>query len=241
MKVLSVDFDYFVDATLPQRKSLFPNGGIEKSSSLNYFVWVTNYGNVPKKGLASLSTVSVFMDELRTVQNIIAAQHPEAFMLADSHRHAYDFICEYAEEEVEVYNVDFHHDTMEDNAEVHCGNWLSHLIHEGIVTKAYWCSKPDSNRKGSIVEEIPFSKLPRTGYDLIYVCRSSWWTPPHLDKYFIEHLAQPLVDSGHYGKLEKGLLENRYTETFQSDVQQYRETLLRNYPYLREISSSLPQ
>lgn len=227
MKVLSVDFDYFVNVTPPQRNEFFPDSGVEMSPDLNHVTWLSSYALPHKKKYGKLTSISVFTDELLAVRDIIASQHPDAFMLADSHRHAYDFICERADEDVELYNVDFHHDTLEDDRDVHCGNWLARLIQEGIVTKAYWCSRPDSDRNRSIVEEIPFHQLPRSGYDLIYVCRSSWWTPPHLDKYFIEQLARPLVDSDHYGKLEKGLLEDRYSKEFQEEIKNFSKL----YPF----------
>ena len=43
LRILSIDFDYFVNPTALQRALYFPDGGREMSDTLNTFVWAGAY------------------------------------------------------------------------------------------------------------------------------------------------------------------------------------------------------
>lgn len=223
MRVLSVDFDYFINASEIQMGAFFPDGGHEHSQFLNDIVWANHYASAAIKG-HDLMGVSLLSSELRSVRKIIERQKNPLCMVADSHSHAYNFIKENCKGKgaVEVYTIDYHHDTFNvgDEGELNCGNWLRLLMEEGIVNKAFWVNRPKSDERGNMCEIIPFSELPKTGYDLIYVCRSSWWTPPHLDREFIAELAKPLSSNkrGWFCRFEKGIAESRYNKEFQKAI-----------------------
>lgn len=144
-------------------------------------------------------------------------------MVADSHMHAYDFIRENHDgSATELYNVDFHHDTFDVGKEVHCGNWLRRLLDEGAVDEAYWLNRPESELDGNLTTVIQLSELPKTGYDLVYVCRSGWWTPPHMDGDFIKYLARPLIENknGWEVRYQTGILESRYNRELKALIKQ---------------------
>lgn len=227
-RVLSIDFDYFVNATSRQR-TLFPDGGFEYSQEVNRIVWVMTYAGPVNRWAGKLSSVSVFEEPLGIVQDILLHHLTKDFMIADSHVHAYQFIKDHLApgETAEVYNVDFHHDTYP-GTELHCGNWLRLLIEEGTVRQkdAYWVNQgEDSDAEYNMAQIIPLEKLPAEGYDLIFICRSSWWTPPHLDEYFIRFLVRPLLDNAVAGSYEKDIDKSRYDDAFQADVESYRKVL----------------
>lgn len=229
MRVLSIDFDYFVNPTPLQRVRYFPDGGREMSGLLNTFVWAGAYAHskIATKKFGdeknSLMNVELLKKPLKAIHDIIVAQKDVRCMVADSHAHAYDFIREkWDGSTVELYNVDFHHDTYNAEEGVNCGNWLRLLMEEGIVDEAYWVNQPDSELEDNLTKVIPFSELPKTGYDLVYLCRSGWWTPPHMDEEFIKQLARPLIENknGWEVRYQQGILETRYNEELKALVRQ---------------------
>lgn len=211
------------------------------SNELNTLIWSANYAN---SALAAkkqnneeynLLNVSLFKDHLQLIHSIIMNQKNICCMVADSHSHAYDFIREkWDKSKTRLYNVDFHHDTNPYRDEVHCGNWLRALLDEKIVEEAYWVNQPKSAVENNLAKIIPISELPRTGYDLVYICRSGWWTPPHLDEIFINQLAKPVIKNrkGWEVIYQQNILESRYNERF-------RELLTLHMDKIREIYDAI--
>lgn len=229
MRILSIDFDYFVNPTPLQRTRYFPDGGREMSDTLNAFVWAGAYARskIATKKFGdeknSLLNVELQKKQLQGIHNIVMAQGSICYMVADSHSHAYEFIHEnWDGDAIELYNVDFHHDTFDTGAEVHCGNWLRWLLEEGTVDVAYWVNQSESELEDNMTKVIPFSELPKTGYDLVYICRSGWWTPPHMDEAFIKYLARPLIENknGWKVKFQQGIIESRYNNELKDMVKQ---------------------
>lgn len=225
MNILSVDFDYFIKAS-DKAQILFPDGGAEFSFIDDFFVWMSAYGTSMMCGDPLISETSVDTKALRRVSDIIKKNVAAGnrAMIADSHRHAYDFIRKYGDSENVIYNIDYHHDCfLTQSNEVHCGNWMRKLMEKGLAKNAYWIKRRNSSHKDKpkAVSALPFSKLPET-YDLIFVCRSGWWTPPHLDTYFVEYLADPL------------LKQDEMTVSFQQDIGKSRYT-----DELREAASQI--
>lgn len=229
MRILSIDFDYFVNPTTLQRVRYFPDGGQEMSDTLNAIVWAGAYARskiITKKAddeTNSLVNVELLKKPLQTIHNIIIAQGNIRYMVADSHSHAYDFIREnWDRSTTELYNIDSHHDTYDVGEEVNCGNWLRRLMEKGVVDTAYWVNQPDSELADNLTKVIPFSELPKTGYDLVYICRSSWWTPPHMDEAFIKYLARPLIENkkGWEVRYQQGILQSRYNSELKDMIRQ---------------------
>ena len=93
------------------------------------------------------------------------------------------------DEEVELINVDFHHDmyiTGGDNLD--CGNWLrffKDLYPDANIT---WVRREDSDIE-SLEGDFPYKhttdiSVVKGDFDLVFLCFSSPWTPPHLKTYF---------------------------------------------------------
>lgn len=169
----------------------------------------------------SLLNVNLLEEPLQLIHNIVMSQGNICYMVADSHTHAYGFVKEkWDGSETTLYNVDFHHDTNKCCGEIHCGNWLRALLDERVVNEALWVNQPSSATAGNLAKVVPISDLPHTGYDLVYICRSGWWTPPHMDKIFIEQFARPLIKnkSGWEVTYQQDILESRYNNKFKENV-----------------------
>ncbi len=94
-----------------------------------------------------------------------------------------------------------HHDTFNDNPELDCGNWIKHILNdygeENVGLR--WISNPIScevfgfgdternmERNGHKLFPTSVSDILDMQFDLVYLCRSDTWTPPHLDEGFAE-------------------------------------------------------
>lgn len=200
-RFLSIDWDFFVDATAVQRALLFPDGGNENwQTDLRKFIWDSRYRD------PDLEKIGVNKETYDGLITICKDFYGRCFV-ADSHRHAYDFIMEHTffDEEFEVYNIDFHHDLYNYRSadeRVNCGNWGTILREDRPNMKYVWvkCEDSDTMTIGDVEVDVDtidfkeFSKLflNKTGrgigshFDHLYLCRSAMWSPPHLDEFFIK-------------------------------------------------------
>lgn len=198
-KILSIDFDYYQNVT-KKHLSIYPDG-VDNDTSLSELVWGGIYGSVSK--IAKLvKNIEIRKDELDLTKTIIANQRTDIpVKIANSHKHIYDFIYEYADvnEPLRLINVDMHHDMFNDNLKdnvLDCGNWVSFICNE-FKTDLTWIANPVSSemyglKKVKNAEQIdrmiPLSvnAIKDMQFDMIFMCRSDTWTPPHLDPYFDE-------------------------------------------------------
>jgi hypothetical protein len=214
-RFLSIDWDYFINATADQRFNLFPDGGNENlPREIQDFLWINRYTPLP--GDSALEVVEQFKEsvsaigaiDLTEIKEIIegAKKRIDSFriafglklewrsIVADSHKNMYDFVMSntYREEDFAVYNVDFHHDLFNYRTakeKVNCGNWGTELKNERPNMQFYWTKREDSDTRviGDIEVECGYrtmKELKEIKFDYVYLCRSSMWSPPHLDKEF---------------------------------------------------------
>ena len=192
-RFLSVDWDFFIDATEIQRLTMFPDGGNENlPTSLRDYIWDTYYRN-PE--LESLKVIP----EYKHLLYICKTFKGEAFV-SDSHRWAFNFIMDNTEpdELFEVYNIDFHHDLYNfshKDGEVNCGNWATMLRKYRPNMKYSWvaCATSDATSGEDVVDadiytidefRLKFMDVSED-FQYLFVCRSAVWSPPHLDKKFV--------------------------------------------------------
>jgi hypothetical protein len=185
LNVLSVDWDYFIDATDKDRLMYFPDVPNENyPKAIQDTIWSSLYANNDK--LASFGVDPV-------VQTFLRELPPVSFVcMAESHKYAYPFIVDQMEarkeNRINLLNIDFHSDCREDNETLDCGNWLSMLMNR-YKGKYRWLG-----RKGSSLSLKParlsFSTdyrsvgIAKTKWDVLFICRSDMWSPPHLDDSF---------------------------------------------------------
>lgn len=192
-RFLSVDWDFFIDATDVQRITMFPDGGNENlPSSLRDYIWDTYYRNPELENLKVTSDYKYFLHICKTFKG-------ESFV-SDSHKWAYDFILDNTEpdEEFEVYNIDFHHDLYDfrtRGSEVNCGNWATILRRDRPNVKYKWVKcdtsdiffnkeRVDAEMMSMTIFRMLFQDVAEE-FQYLFICRSAVWSPPHLDKKFV--------------------------------------------------------
>lgn len=200
LNILSLDFDYFLkfDNDDTSVLSEFPDG-TEAFLQLNDAVWATHlaYKEVEDK----IKTVKCNEDELAKVSVFLNACKADIpVMVANSHVNIYNFILSHANkgQELRIINLDFHHDAYNKSQELNCGNWVLKLkertenpvSYQWVTSKNGWncsegsipCFIKESYRFKSFAEYLSQNKDYKP--DLIFLCRSDVWVPPHLDGYF---------------------------------------------------------
>lgn len=199
MNVLSIDFDYFqkVSEEILQQ---YPDG-VDNNTITSEYVWADHYSNPNSK----ISEVGIYNKEFETIKRILTSIEPSSpVMIANSHKHIYNFITERTEPDSPLFvvNVDMHHDFINDNPELDCGNWISHLEErqEDGKFRLRWVANPASISMYGMFDDADkqeisaLKKLISTSlsdiederFDAVFLCRSDTWSPPHLDKYFTE-------------------------------------------------------
>lgn len=185
MRILSIDFDYFIHASMEVREMCFPDGHDNLSEQMTKFLWDRRYefhDNLKDIGL--IKDYDKMCDFLRSLRK-------GKVLFADSHRDIQYLFKEIKpDEELELINIDFHHDmyiTGGDNLD--CGNWLRFLVDLKPDAKITWVRREDSDIE-SLCGEFPYYhttdiKEVQGEFDFIFLCFSSPWTPPHLYSDFL--------------------------------------------------------
>ena len=185
VKILSIDFDYFQIVDM-DTMSNYPDGK-DNTPKLSEFVWLHRYSDCPE-----LFNVDLNIEEYGELLSLLGKQNNKTpVLISYSHKDIYDFIHEVCPSDfpLEVVNIDMHHDYSNDNEELDCGNWVSHLQQEYKNFKWRWIANPVSTEMYEAHEldnliSTSISSLEGEKYDAIFLCRSDTWLPPHLDDRF---------------------------------------------------------
>lgn len=180
MRILSIDFDYFVKADIDIRNCYFPDGSDNLSERMNEYLWSRCYEFYDKlKDIGLIRDYDRMCDFLRTLRG-------GKVLFADSHKDIQHFFKEIKpDEDLEVINIDFHHDMyVTGGNELDCGNWLRFLVDLKPDAKITWVRREDSDVE-SLSGSFPYYHTTDISevqgeFDLIFICFSSPWTPPHL-------------------------------------------------------------
>lgn len=206
MRILSIDWDYFMDCSENDRLEMFPDGGNENVGlMMSTMIWGMRYGDTKYKkdcGITNkeLSDIGIKENDLERVLDFILnnVNWDTKVIFADSHRDIYEFVKENCDndESLEVINIDHHSDCYNLGEEVNCGNWANHLAREGYLDKFVWIhGNGEETLKDDVLGNVVdvsmstldyLDELDSEGLDLIFICRSSIWSPPHLDVRFNE-------------------------------------------------------
>ena len=189
MNILSIDFDYFIDADITTRSEIFPYGEDADAETVRG-LWQEVYAAHPE--IREIGVISGYHLLCRKLP--VLAGNAKACASADSHRDIYDFICSHCKagpqvkSEMRIVNIDFHHDNYcMYGGRVTCANWLRKIIEAYDVPAGNicWVRREDSEIS-SLEGEFPYAMttdLPAVlsgEYDLVFLCLSPEWTPPHL-------------------------------------------------------------
>ena len=196
VNVLSIDWDYFIGCDCLTRLMKFPDGGNENLSPwLQTLVWNTRYNDLylHTKGAESLSSIPVFDPAYKDMCKFLRSSRRIRTYAAESHSMIYplveDLFNKY--DEVEVWNLDFHHDMFVTGGNsLDCGNWLRFFADLKPDANITWVRREDSDTD-SLFGEFPYHHTTHISeiqgeFDLVFLCFSSPWTPPHLYDKFVE-------------------------------------------------------
>ena len=225
--ILSIDWDYFVEADANYRAIHFPDIPNEKyAMSLQDAIWVSRYAADD-----SLAEVGYNKWVFDIVKHVERTPH---VVVADSHRwlvpYAIQFLQEENEKTIELLNIDFHSDVRDDTQTLDCGNWLSILM-EQYHGDYSWLGWKDSFRKG-VPKRLQFMtdpwqairKIKKVSWDMVFICKSGMWSPPHLDTAF-EEVFRPLTeDTFSRVDVQTDIWTNRYERLLPS-IKSMRESL----------------
>ena len=196
-RILSIDWDYFQNVSTDILKN-YPDG-IDRSTELSELIWGIRYAQCD-----FAKEVAILENEYNLLIQLLLMQNKNCpVMIANSHKHIYRFITERCNGDIELINIDMHHDILNDNPELDCGNWIGSLLKENRLKNFRWVYNPVSLKMygiedGSsdedktlrkIVQKIGLSSISDIqdkSFDMIFLARSDIWSPPHLDKYFSE-------------------------------------------------------
>lgn len=191
LNVLSIDFDFFQTVDAKTVVNCYPDG-IDLPPQITTFTWAGHYTGTCGK---QVNNITCPTQDIDTVLDCIKsnAEHVLTCEAYCSHVHIFDMIFDHYDihnyENIHILNLDMHHDFQNDNTELDCGNWLSHVKRDCPNAKIQWITRPTALELYNLTEpNLPIHTdlkiLKDFQPDLIFVCRSDTWFPPHLDPYF---------------------------------------------------------
>ena len=244
LNVLSIDWDYFIDATEKQRIIDFPDGNDDLSMSVKNILWANRYSEN-----SSIEKIGIRKDEYEelTIYLVGLIVNTDSCnistMVTDSHKYIYDVISEKLAESdnplpVKLFHIDYHPDYYEDGQNLHCGNWLNYLYKDLEKNKTLtdsevvWMAREDSDENPDVstvmrkteydrntelydtIEEFFNGHIP----DILFLCKSNPWSPPHLD-YWFDKLSEVVIGIGKARWSND--INNRYTTEFQDTIKEF--------------------
>lgn len=234
INVLSIDFDFFQKVTHEIIALHYPDG-VDREIDEAMMIWGEILLDKEKRKI--IESVKVNINEIRVLQEILSQQKSNTrAMICNSHINIFDFIKKNVplNRELNLINVDMHHDIYNDNKEcMDCGNWISYTKKEYEHFQLGWIANPISKSVyGFSEEECPENVVPTSlkaisgqRFDVIFLCRSDIWTPPHLDMYFIQ-LVNTMKGVFNSIIIEDGIDECRSTDDIIRAVEETKNSKL---------------
>lgn len=195
MNLLSIDWDYF-----------FPDNfefdwAMDESQFFFYeTIWPIRYSNMHLRTEQLAKDIYHPDQQLLNgfLNKVLINSNPSMLSIADSHTDIQHLINLFPAK-VNIYNFDQHHDIhyydrKPSKMKLNCGNWVSYFrnrINEYHIIYPPWRKdKPEHkdnrlNFSKSVSFDIP-EHLPN--FDMVFVCRSSPWTPSWSDHNWIEFI-----------------------------------------------------
>ncbi len=230
LHVLSIDFDLFQNVDEDTVAFFYPDG-IDLPTDLSSLVWMSRY--ITTGGQKRMKNITANTKMLKALKNLIRKSTRKTMpdvMICNSHVNIYDFIHSRLDDScydgLAIDHLDMHHDMFNDNDQLDCGNWLSY-IKEETNTDITWVANPASRELYALegqefdIIRTDFEDIKGHTWDMIFLCRSDNWLPPHLDGYF-EDFAGFLVKHSTNCQIEDGILKSRWSEKYQNSIAEAR-------------------
>lgn len=189
--ILSIDFDYFINATSQDRDLYFPNGSDEIPSNKLESMWEERYIKYPE--IKKIGVIDDFYFMKKFLKGLKIPN--ENFIKADSHKYIKKIIDKFSRKlQLMIVNIDFHHDYYhyyKGSDYCNCGNWLRRVMEERPDTKVKWIRRKDSQIY-CLEGIVPFEhtedikSIYNEKFDYVFICKSPEWSPTHLNNKFEE-------------------------------------------------------
>lgn len=262
-KVLSIDFDYFVDA-FQSEKWEFPDPNENLSIELNSSLWVTHYAqqqfNIKRFGKENdrlLESIPVNKDAFAQVMKYLKTfkknKAVTQVVVTNSHAAIFPYLKQKVSKgiPVKICNLDDHSDFYGIGSDLNCGNWgnllYNNVEERGLLNESElsWVCQDDSisHSEENLLYEgyseflsvchVSPDKLiehlnlffEKEAPDMIFLCRSSCWVPPHLDFKFLEMTEVLRQYDSQNIVMDRKVMVPRYTSKFKKSVKQYYDCI----------------
>lgn len=189
-RVLTVDIDWLCKKKLKEKH--FENTRLP-NLTINQFWQVIEWnGKLSKKDLEAYKFRTKRLGRYLFDCGVLS---PDGLVkVFTEHHEVYPFLNR--EEEIELVNIDLHHDICYRNQmqeKVDCGNWIYHLARQGKIKTYHWVNRTFSDTVMSKNFEHTYEfklgqALPKPQqFDYIFIIKSPYYAPPKIAK-----LAEPL-------------------------------------------------
>lgn len=218
LNILSIDWNYFIDVDMITRCMLFPDYPNEDyPKELEEAIWSMKYQD------DALLQIDVNKNAVEKVQAMISNPYfsPTYMVVTDSHRYCYDFVKTIYDESqfdgINLMNVDFYHDMYLHGFTLDCSNWLYRLRNTLPDINHIWVHHPSSDLDVTLLGMLPklcdnIKSIYEYDWDAVFICKSSMWSPPHLDDEFSDLFQK--IASKRNAICEPGIFNSRFTATF---------------------------
>lgn len=205
-RILSLDWDYFVNTDADTRAFHFPDGGNENlPENVLDLCWSIRYADNP-----SIEEIGVRKKDIQHILKVVEGGKGQfTLFTSESHKTLGEYILPLAKDfarsqkGLEIVNVDFHSDLYNKGEEVNCGNWANKILESIEGARLTWISREDSSSdeltvlpyrdRVTVTSDITSVK---GSFDIIWLFRSGCWSPPHLDREF-SRFAEKLSKDAH--------------------------------------------
>ena len=232
LNILSIDWDYFINADSNERVMKFPDIPNENYPLfLQNTIWVSRYSNNPN--ILDISYNPVIWDIVQSFKSL------PFVVICDSHKWIYSYINQlqmkqHKKDKINLLNIDFHSDYRLPKTELDCGNWLNYVM-DKYKGQYRWLGWNDSFLQ-KLPKQLQFitdinsvlSDIKSTKWDLVFVCRSSMWSPPHLDSVFTD-IFYPLTLSSKKVVAEDAIWQSRYSTEMKENISKMSEVISQFY------------
>lgn len=228
-KILSIDMDYFVDASFQVRKEWFPKG-LDLTPEMAMGCWLEAFARGAHEGF-DFNKIKMDKKQLEKLHKILDAipqgEDKIPVWITSSHTMGYYAAQRFKGEDVRICNIDYHDDMVNETEYLGCGNWLSFLKEEwesdGNSLQIIWYAPNNDFRKHifNVSEKDPMNlildkihkvdaldKLIGEPFDFVLLCRSDEYVPPILDSELLKLMERLMNDEKFTCSVSDALMEN---------------------------------
>jgi len=195
LNILSIDWDYFFpdnfqfDWAMDDKKFIFYE-----------MIWPLRWGHMHFKTKQFAKDIYHPDQQLLNgfLDKILTNSKPSLLSIAESHSDIQHLI-ELFPAKVHIYNFDQHHDIYYGNelpkeeSQLNCGNWVGYFLDQiesyHLFYPPWRKSNPEHKDDKLLYAEVSYS-IPKDPpeFHMVFICRSSPWTPSWSDNYWIKFI-----------------------------------------------------